>query len=299
MLPSRFGGSRPPLSTQRLPVLWLAVLAGVSLCLPAAALAGTSARFRVDTSLSQVQRMGASPTASFSLLSVDTEAPLSQALSLSAELRMDTPSLNAPGRGFSVNFDPGHADYGLALKMTPSYLPVGLEYNRLAGNAAAIIDPQVYAASDNGYLLDDSASQLFSLRQQGLHHRLRVGWGSMGVESNVAPMLLGLHGFLPVHGRATGPFTTLSAERLRLLGFVGRAGVMLMLDTRAHGVDRGDYLAWGVTMHRVLREGLILGTSYMAGNSSLPGTSAPSTLSFYLRLRWHGTKSHAFGDRED
>jgi hypothetical protein len=198
-----------------------------------------------------------------------------------------------------VNFDPGHADYGLALKMAPSYLPVGLEYNRLAGNSAATIDPQSYAASANGYLLDSSASQLFSVRHQGTHHRLRVGWGSMGVESNVAPMLLGLHGFLPVHGRATGPFTTINAERLRLFGFVGRAGVMLMLDTRAHGIDRGDYLAWGVTMHRALREGLILGTSYMAGNSSLPGTSAPSTLSFYLRLRWHGSRSHTLGARGD
>ena len=280
-------------------MLWLAVLAGVCLLLPATVLAGTSARFQLGASLSQVRQMGASPGASFSLLSVDAKAPLSQALGLTGELRMDTPSLNAPSRGFSVNFDPGHSDYGLALSMSPSYLPVGLEYNRLAGNSAATIDPQAYAASANGYLLDSSASQLFSLRHQGLHHRLRVGWGSMGVESNVAPMLLGLHGFLPVHGRATGPFTTLSAERLRLLGFVGRAGVMLMLDTRAHGIDRGDYLAWGVTMHRALREGLILGTSYMAGNSSLPGTSAPSTLSFYLRLLWHGGRSHAFGDRED
>lgn len=276
-------------------MLWLAVLAGVYLCLPAVVRAGSS----FDASLGQVRQLGTSSSPSFSLLSVAARTPLSRTLGLSAELRMDTPSLNAPGRGFSVNFDPGHADYGLALKMTPSYLPVGLEYNRLAGNAAATIDPQAYAASANGYLLDNSASQLFSVRHQGIHHRLRVGWGSMGVESNVAPMLLGLHGFLPVHGSATGPFTTLSAERLRMFGFVGRAGVMLMLDTRAHGIDRGDYLAWGVTMHRALSEGLILGTSYMAGNSSLPGTSAPSTLSFYLRLRWHGSRSHAFGARED
>lgn len=249
--------------------------------------------WRLGASVAQVRGFGGSSQgAAFSLLSLEAQTPRLESLGLQAELQMDAPSLNGPGRGFSVKFDPGRADYGLALKMTPSYLPVGLEYNRLAGNSAATVDPRAYAASSSGYLLDSGASQLFSLRHQGLHHRARLGWGSMGVESNVAPMLLGLHGFLPVHGRATGPFATLSAERLRILGFVGRAGVMLMLDTRAHGMDRGDYLAWGLTMHRALGEGLILGTSYMAGNSSLPGTSAPSTLSFYLRLRWNVSPAH-------
>ena len=239
----------------------------------------------MEAGMGQVSLSDLPPGASLDLWSLAVGASLSKPLGLGAELRVDAPALKQPGTSFSMKLDPGSADYGLTLKLAPLFTPVGLEYHRMAGN---LVSTRSLASSlgEDQYLLEGEAAQLFNLAQKGMYHRLRVGYGRMGVDTNLAPVLLGLHGFLPSHRSALGPFATMTAERLRLFGFVGRAGLMVMLDTRAHRQTRGDYLAWGATMHRALGSRLILGASYMGGNSSLPGSHPPSMMSLYFRMRW-------------
>jgi hypothetical protein len=133
-------------------------------------------------------------------------------------------------------------------------------------------------------VLEGGASNLLGLSRKARRYRLRLGYGSLGTDTNTAPMLLGLHGILRNTRNAVGPFATLSLERLSWRGFAGRIGVMAMVDTR--GGRRGDYLAVGATVHRALGERLVLGASWMENNGDRWDVGLLSSLSLYLRLRW-------------
>ncbi len=284
MLPSARGGLAPPLHFWVLVLFCLTGVAATSASSTRAAEAAAP-RWWAYAAAGPAHLSDLPPGASLAVLGIRSGVSLPGRWGLSARLRMDAPLLNDVGSALSMRLDGGHADFGLTLRMAPSVLPVGLEYHHLAGNATSSLG-LLFPEGGAGYLFESGASHFFDLSQRGRHHRLRLGYGSMGLDANLAPTLLGLHGFLPSHRGAVGPFATLTAERLRLGGFVGRAGVLVMFHTGAHQVARGNYLAWGATMHRALSRRLILGASYMGGNSSLPGHRPPSMVSLYLRLRF-------------
>ncbi len=285
MLPSTSGGLGPR-SIHLFALLCALLVAAAGRPAPAGA-SPAPARWWMETAVEQLYRADPVGAAAGRLLDVRAGVTLAGSLGLGARMRVDAPVGGTPGTFLSMDFQRGGASFGLTLKLEPPALPVGVEYHRMAGHVGVSPGADAAAGADR-YLLDGGASHFFDLTQRGFHHRLRLGYGSMGVDTDLAPALLGLHGFLPSHQAAAGPFVTLSAERLRLAGFVGRAGVMLMLDTGAHRATRGDYMAWGATMHRALSGRLVLGMSYLGGNTSLPGSGASSMASLYLRLRFGG-----------
>jgi hypothetical protein len=290
MSPCVPGGRRSPFHLASLLVPWMLVA-----CVATAA--AQSSAFEEPSPENGLERLALSlsygrvesnslPGGGAGLLSLQAATqPFAPSLGLHLDFRADQLSQNQPGEGWKVKLAGQGVEYGITLGFSPPALPVGFEYHRLAGNSMPVFGSEGVGSAQE-YVIDGGASDLYSLGNSSRYHKLRIGYASTGLQANSAPYLLGLHGYLPSPRRAQGPFATLTAERLRFFGFVGRAGAMFILDQSGDLAYSGDFLAWGITLHRALSEKIILGASYMGSSSSVQSDGLPSMFSLYLRLRW-------------
>lgn len=223
-----------------------------------------------------------------SFWSIRADLPLSRRHGLWMQLRFDSAVYGDPGTATSMLVHPGRTDYSLAVGWQQPGSPLGLEYHHVSSHEVA----SLHGGTDGNDFRDEfdigGASNFGSLYLDTPVGLMRAGVGSVWVDTNTAPILLGLQGVLLNSNSARGPFASMQVPVPLPLGFAGRAAGLAVVDLweRPAGSASHDYLAWAASVQRPLGPLVALGASYAGNNPRLGEGSADHLYSAYLELRW-------------
>jgi hypothetical protein len=221
--------------------------------------------------------------------SVQTHAPLVDAIGLAVQLRFDSPVFGDPHDPLSLIVQPGRTEYNMALRMAPPGLGFQAEFHHVSGHRVAPVQRQM-GNTYEAQVKQGGASNCGSLIWALGGSDLRVGYGSLWTDTNTAPMLLGLEGILLNSRSGSGPFIALRLPAPQVWGMHGDVGVLFLKDLRGHYVHDGDSLAWGLSTVKPVSGRLGVGVSYV-GNNGTPGLKrGDTTATLFVKLSWPGRK---------
>ncbi len=220
-----------------------------------------------------------------SFWSVHMHAPLVEAVGLTTKMRFDSIVFGEPGNLLSLAVHPGRTEYNLAVRVQPPGSPIGFEAHHVSSHAVAIL----HNGSRSDFEEDintGGASNFLSLIAERRGVTARVGLGSLWVDTNTAPILLGQDGFLLNSRSSRGPFGSVQVP-LPVSGQLrGHAGILYVHDRSGDDRDGYDYMAWGASLFHPLGHRADLGASYSGNNGTPHLKRGNNSISVFLKLRW-------------